>query len=331
MAKAYQHLTYEQRCQIYVLLKRGTSQSTIAMTLGVSQSTISREIYRNSGMRGYRFKQAHKKASTRRHQASSGATKFTSEMQEYIEHLLVFKQWSPEQISGWMKRRYDDISISHERIYQYVWEDKRKGGILYKHLRQRGKKRNKRGHKTPGRGLIPNRRGIELRPKEVDAKQRAGDLEVDTIIGAKHAGAILSIVDRKTKLTFLSLVSKNTAEKVSQALLAELKFIKSAVYTLTSDNGKEFASHQQIAKELEADFFFARPYQSWERGLNENTNGLVRQYFPKKTNLATIEQWQVKQVEYLLNTRPRKTLNYRTPLEVFFEATGINLNYALHG
>lgn len=331
MAKGYRHLTYEQRCQIYALLKRGTSQVTIATMLGTTQPTISREVNRNSGGRGYRYKQAQEKASNKRHKASSLNTKFTSEMKVYVEHLLIKKQWSPEQISGWMKRVYPNETISHERIYQYIWQDKHEGGTLYKHLRQRGKKHNKRGSKIAGRGLIPNRVGIEKRPDIVNSKQRVGDLEVDTIIGSNHNGAILSIVDRKTKLTILSLLPHNTAENVSLAMISSLKSIKDNVHTITSDNGKEFAKHQLIAKELNADFYFAQPYHAWERGVNENTNGLIRQYFPKGRKIATIAPWELKHVEYLLNTRPRKTLNYRTPLEIFFQATGKNLCYALQG
>jgi len=329
MAKAYQHLTYEQRCQIYVLLKRGTSQANIASALGATQSSISREVKRNSGKRGYRYKQAQLKATRRRSQASSGAIKFTTEMIEHIEYLLVKKQWSPEQISGWMKKTYQNASISHELMYQYIWHNKRTGGFLYKHLRCYGKKYNKRRNKTSGRGLIPNRIGIEKRPDVVNAKQRIGDLEVDTIVSAQRKGAILSIVDRKSKLTILSLLSNKTADEVSRAMISALKPIKGDLHTITSDNGKELAGHQKIATDLNAAFYFARPYHAWERGLNENTNRLIRQYFPKKKSIDTIASWEVKYVEYLLNTRPRKTLNYRTPLEVFIAATGKNLNYAL--
>lgn len=329
MAKGYRHLTYEQRCQIYAFLKRGTSQEIIAKLLGITQSTVSREISRNCGGRGYRYKQAQKNASTRRNKASSRARKLTSELKIYIDALLIKKQWSPEQICGWIKRMYPDTSISHERIYQYIWQDKCDGGTLYKHLRQRGKKHNKRGNKKAGRGLIPDRVGIEKRPDIVNSKQRAGDLEVDTIIGPNHNGAILSIVDRKTKLTILSLLPRNTADNVSRAMIQSLAPIKDSIHTITSDNGKEFAHHKLITKELAADFYFAQPYHAWERGVNENTNGLVRQYFPKGRKIDTIATWELKHVEYLLNTRPRKTLNYRTPLEVFFAATGVNLSYAL--
>lgn len=329
--KAYQHLTHIQRCQISVLLKSNISQQEIAKLIGSSQSTISREIRRNSGLRGYRFKQAHHKAVSRRRKASSTPSKFSYEIQIFIEYLLTKKQWSPEQISGWMKRKYGAVAISHERIYQHVWQDKRKGGSLFKSLRQRGKKRNKRGSKAAGRGLIPNRVGIEERPDIVDDKQRVGDFEVDTIVGAQRRGSILSIVDRKTKLTFLALLPRGTASNVSAAMIAALKPIKEKVHTITADNGKEFAMHQKIAHKLNANFFFAQPYHSWERGLNENTNGLVRQYFPKKIPFDILTQRDVDRVEYLLNTRPRKTLNYKTPLEVFFEATGKNLDYALQG
>lgn len=331
MAIGYQHLTYEQRCQIYVLLKRGTPQTEIAKILGVVQSTVSREIQRNSGRRGYRYKQAQKKACARRQKSRSGATKFTPDLEQHIRSLLLERQWSPEQISGRMKKFYGTNSVSHERIYQYIWNDKLKGGSLYHSLRQRGKKHNKRAHKTSGRGLIPNRIGIEHRPDIVTAKQRVGDLEVDTLIGAGRCGALLSIVERKSKLTILSLLSGTTAEGVSRALITSLEPIKENVHTITSDNGREFSRHQAIAQALNVEFFFARPYHAWERGLNENTNGLIRQYFPKGKNLATLDPSEVKRVEYLLNTRPRKTLNYQTPLEVFFEATGKILNYALQG
>ena len=185
-----------------------------------------------------------------------------------------------------------------------------------------GKKYNKRTNKTAGRGLIPNRIGIEERPEVVDIKERIGDFEVDTIVGRRHRGAILSIVDRVTKLTFLVLLTRGTAENVRKAMVAALKPFINDVLTITSDNGKEFARHEDIAQELCADFFFARPYRSWERGLNENTNGLVRQYFPKKTDFNSITQSDVAMVQHRLNTRPRKTLGYKTPSEVFYNATG---------
>ncbi len=320
--KSYQHLTYEQRCQIYTLLKRGESQSAIAQFIGVSQSTVSREMTRNSGKRGYRFKQAHIKACKRRYEASSIPRKLIPSLQVFIEYLLTKKQWSPEQISGWLERIYKKAIISGERIYQHIWQDKARGGALYKHLRRRGKKYNKRGNKLAGRGLIPNRRGIEERPKIVDEKERVGDFEVDTIVGAQHKGSILSIVDRKTKFTFLVLLPRGTADNVTQAMVSALLPIQDYTHTITADNGKEFAQHQIITEQLQANVYFARPYHSWERGLNENTNGLVRQYLPKHTNFATITNQEVSTVQHLLNTRPRKSLNVMTPAEAFHNETG---------
>ncbi len=320
MAKGYRHLTYKQRCQIFTLKQSDNyySQAKIAETLNVSQTAISRELARNTGKNGYDPEEAHIKAAARQSEANSGNIKLTPEVKAYIDYWLKKEQWSPEQISGRSMKQNCGVKLSHERIYQYIWDDKQKGGTLYKNLRRSGKKYKKRGKKTAGRGLIPNRVGIEERPKLVELKSRFGDLEVDTIVGANHQGAILSIVDRKSKLTVLRLLPRGTAENVKNAMVAALKQLEEHVHTITSDNGKEFAQHQEIAKQLNAGFYFANPYHSWERGLNENTNGLVRQYFPKGTNFRTITQLDVDRVEYLLNTRPRKTLGYRTPLEAFF-------------
>lgn len=329
MPKGYRHLTYDLRCQIYALLKRGFSQKQMAKDLQIDQSTISREIRRNKGQKGYRYKQAQEKAIERRKNASSKPCKMTPNLTMFLEQTLCKKQWSPEQLSGYIKKEMG-ISISHESIYQYIWDNKHKGGTLYKHLRCNGKKYNKRQNKSAGRGLIPNRVGIEHRPAIVEQKERVGDFEIDTIIGAKHQGAIVSLVDRKTKLTRLGLLSRYTAEETKDAIIKLLTPIKEHVHTLTADNGKEFAKHVDITEALQANVYFANPYHAWERGLNENTNGLVRQYFPKNYDFTTLTIEQVIHVEYLLNTRPRKSLEYKTPIEVFLQSTGANLNYALH-
>lgn len=328
MPKGYLHLAYEQRCQIYALLKRGLSESQISKDLKVAQSTINREIKRNKGKREYRYKQAHVKAVDRRSNASSRSKKMTPSLSLFLEQTLKEKKWSPEQISGRMKLMTGQ-GVSYERIYQYIWEDKRNGGSLYKNLRRRGKKYNKRKNKLAGRGLIPNRVGIEQRPVIVDEKIRVGDYEMDTIVGARHKGAIVSIVERKTKIARLYLLNRATAEATSSAIVTLLMPIKDHVHTITADNGKEFAQHEHIKEKLEADVYFARPYHAWERGLNENTNGLVRQYFPKNCDFTKLTQADVRKVEYQLNNRPRKSLNYQTPNEVFLAATKLDLNYAL--
>lgn len=225
-------------------------------------------------------------------------------------------KWSPVQISGWLKK-WGKASISHETLYKYIWKDKQEGGVLYKHLRHQGKKYNKRSKGTAGRGCIPGRVDIDKRPPIVEEKSRLGDWELDTIIGAGHNGVIISMVERRSKLTKLAKVSHKTAEEVGRKLIETLGPIKDFVYTMTADNGKEFAYHQMVGIKLEAGFYFAKPYHSWERGLNEHTNGLIRQYFPKTKSFSDITDKEVKEVETMLNNRPRKVLNFETPLEVF--------------
>ena len=329
MPKGYKHLTYEQRCQIYALKQGNLTQKEIAETTGSTQPTISRELRRNKGLRGYRYKQAHENALQRRKQASSIPHKLTPQFISFMEKMICDDQLSPEQISGHLKK-LSGASISHERIYLHIWQDKKNDGTLYKNLRRKGKKYTKRANKKAGRGLIPNRVGIEYRPDIVEQKKRVGDFEGDTIIGAGHRGAIVSIVDRKTKLTKLRLINGARAEETALAMIESLRPIKEYVHTITTDNGKEFAQHEIVATELNTKFFFANPYRSWERGLSENTNGLVRQYFPKGCDFTKLTQEQVLKVERKLNNRPRKTLNFMSPNEEFLRLTGVDLNYALH-
>ena len=326
--KNYHHLTRDQRCQIYALKRRGFLQSQIALDVGVSQGTISRELTRNSGLRGYRIKQAAEFAARRRSANNRIATVMTPPTIARAESMLVGSQWSPQQIAAVLLRDHG-TKVSHESLYSHIWKNKRAGGTLYKHLRQQGKKRNKRSGKNAGRGMIPGRIDIAVRPAIVEAKTRVGDWELDSIIGAKHQGAITSIVERKTKLTRLVLLKSPTAEATHKGIVACLKPLAEYVHTLTSDNGKEFAHHQTISQKLGADFYFATPYHAWERGLNENTNGLVRQYFPKGMDFATLTPAKVRYVEDLLNNRPRKTLGYSSPNEAFAQLTAIN-QYALH-
>lgn len=328
MPKLYHHLTRDQRCQIYALKKRGFTQTEIAADIGVTQSTISREVVRNAGLRGYRFKLAHDLAKRRCSARKGVARVMTPSTIARVEKLLTSHQWSPEQICGALKHECS-TKVSHESIYRHIWADKKRGGKLYLHLRQRGKKRNKRGSATAGRGLIPDRIDIDERPAIVNEKSRVGDWELDSIVGAKHKGAITSMVERKTKLTKLVLLAGRTSEATKEGIIRRLEPLKEHVITLTSDNGKEFASHGKISEKLDADFYFCHPYHSWERGLNENTNGLVRQYFPKGTDFAKLTTADVQRVEDLLNNRPRKTLNYHSPNEVFAKLTATPQNYAL--
>ena len=326
--KGYHHVTRDIRCQIYALKSSGNSLRSIAKQLDVNVATISRELRRNSGKRGYRYEQADTMAKTRRSCASSRAKKMTPEVISLMKEMLI-EGWSPEQISGRFKAE-GIATISHETIYKYVWKHKENGGILYKHLRHRGKKYNKRGAKTSGRGLIPHRVDISLRPEIVELKERLGDFEGDTIIGAKHKGAILSYVDRASKYTILAKLDYKRADLVVKATEHHLKKIPHAIRTITYDNGKEFSSHEEIKEIFEADIYFATPYHSWERGLNEHTNGLVRQYLPKSTDLSKVSHEMVQKIQDRLNHRPRKILNFKTPHEIFIMGFKTDTSVALH-
>ncbi|WP_426416335.1 IS30 family transposase [Aestuariirhabdus sp. LZHN29] len=310
MKKTYQQLTYEQRCQISILKKSGFSQRSIAAAIEVNQSTVSRELARNTGSRGYRHRQAQRKTERRRADAVS-ATKMTMEAIELIESKLRL-EWSPEQISGWLLIEQEQL-ISHESIYLHVWADKQAGGDLYRHLRRQGKRYDKRRNGKSTRGHIKNRVSIDDRPQVVDEKSRVGDWEIDTVIGKGHRGALVTVVERVTKYTLSAQVNSKSAADVTQATIRLLRPIKDIVHTITADNGKEFSYHEKIAKALSADIYFAHPYSSWERGLNENTNGLLRQYFPKGTDLKAIKAIDVRQAVERLNTRPRKGLGFKTP------------------
>ena len=238
------------------------------------------------------------------------------------------ERWSPEQIVFWLQQTRG-VGISHEWIYRMVWDDKRAGGDLWRCLRRRGKKYNKRGAQNAGRGVIPGRIDISERPAVVDKKSRLGDWEGDTIVGLQHRGALLTHVERKSLLTVISKLNRATAKATRNATVRRLKPLCRNVHTITYDNGKEFAAHQNTAKTLKASVFFATPYHAWERGVNENTNGLIRDFFPKGTDFTTIHHTTVAKVERLLNRRPRKSLGFKTPNEVFEALSGRRRNYAL--
>lgn len=316
MTRTYQQLTYEQRCQISALKKSGNSQREIAEVIGTSQSTVSRELARNTGERGYRHRQAQDRTNRRRAEASR-ASKMTLNMIAVIESKLRV-EWSPEQISGWLLSDQKQL-ISHESIYLHIWADKQVGGDLYTYLRRQGKKYDKRRNGKSTRGHIKNRVSIDDRPGIVDEKSRIGDWEIDTVIGKGHSGALVTIVERVTKFTVSAQVNSKSAADVTNATISLLKPFMDVVHTITADNGKEFSYHEKISKELSADVYFAHPYSSWERGLNENTNGLLRQYFPKSTDFKKVDQIEVRRALKRLNSRPRKDLNFKTPAQLMGE------------
>jgi len=311
------HLTFEQRCKLAALREAGATQAAIAAQIGSSQSAVSRELRRNASPGGYGGGAAHEAAAMRRSAASRRPRKMTPQLVALIETKLRRQEWSPQQISSWLELTQQP-HVSHERIYQHIWADKAAGGTLFRQLRRTGKSYNKRGGKTTGRGIIPGRIDIDQRPAIVEQRIRIGDWEADTITGTGRKGAILSLVERTSRYTLLYKLKAAQAEPTTRAIIAKLRPHRCRVHTITADNGKEFALHAQVTRQLGAGFYFAKPYHAWERGLNENTNGLIRQYFPKGTSFAHITQAAVARVQNKLNSRPRKVLGYKTPAQVFF-------------
>ncbi|UZO82106.1 IS30 family transposase [Aquimarina sp. ERC-38] len=316
-----EHLTLEERYKISALLELKTPKKEIAEQLGRDRSTIYREVRRNADNRSgkYNAELAQRKAQ-KRHKDKAKHKVFTPSMEKLVcdglqDHL------SPEQIKG-RAMLEGTPCVSHERIYQFIWQDKKAGGRTYLCLRNKGRKYQKRGGKQAGRGCIPNRRDITERPRVVDKKERIGDLEIDLVIGKDHRGALVTINDRATGMLRMGHIENKSAREVQVKTEELLEDWKPFIKTITSDNGKEFANHQEIAEELDIDFYFAKPYHSWQRGANENLNGLIRQYFPKGSSFAEITKEAVEKVENILNNRPRKRFGYKTPNEVY--ATFIN-------
>ena len=310
----YKHLTREERYQIHALRRQNISPAVIAAELMRSRSTITRELKRNAGVQGYKPARAHERArsrqSTRRNARQFDARQW-SQVHRYLRLHL-----SPEQVSGRLKLE-GPISISHECIYQHIYADKRTGGGLLSHLRCQKVRRKRYASGQERRGTLKNRVSIEQRPAIVDERSRIGDWEGDTVVGKGHQGVVVTLVERKSRYTLAQQRDSRHSAGVTQAVIALLRPYKSQCQTITFDNGKEFAEHAFIAASLGAQVYFAHPYHSWERGLNENTNGLLRQYFPKSTNLRRVTQSEVEEAVYRLNHRPRKCLQYRTPHEVF--------------
>jgi IS30 family transposase len=284
----YKHLDYLKRCKILGMWKAGHTQAQIAKEVGVHQSTISREFNRNmtyvrTKFGSWQYKPDYAQGNTdRRHKEKNKKIKMTKTVDEFIREKIQ-QQWSPDQISGYAKK-HQIFSIGKEWIHQFILKDKEKGGKLYLNLRHQNKKYRKRYGSPKRNGPIKNRKFIDERPKVVDEKNRIGDWEIDTIIGKQQKQAVISIVERLSKKTVLRKVSTRTANAVATATIESLK--KYSVLSITADNGSEFSFHEKISKELNTDFYFAHPYSSWERGLNENTNGLVRQYLKKGSSFA---------------------------------------------
>jgi IS30 family transposase len=304
----YKHLSQVERYQIYALMKAGHDQTQIAKLLDRHKSTISREISRNRGLKGYRPKQACAIATKRSEKCRNAAT-VPPWVAEQAACLLKL-QWSPEQIAG-------KLPVSHETLYRHVYSDKARGGTLWKNLRCQKQKRKRYAGGRDRRGQIPHRRPLSDRPVHIELRKQVGHWECDTVIGANHKGAIVTMVERKSGFSVIVKVSQKTSELVSRAIIEGLRPYMVRVITLTYDNGKEFAGHIQIDQALNSTSYFARPFASWERGSNENFNGLLRQYVPKKRSLNTVTEDEITMIQNRLNNRPRKRLGFKTPAEVF--------------
>ena len=327
----YTHLTEEERYQIDDMRREGFNQASIAIALKRSKSTLSRELRRNEGDRGWRPRQAQLTATERLSARGSANVKRSSiEAWAYAKKQLEQNQWSPEQIAGRLEMK-GMATISHETIYQRVLEDKNAGGTLYSHLRCKKKRKKRYGSARSSRGAIPNRVDIDQRPAIVDSRRRTGDWEGDTIIGAHDGGAVIaSMVERKSRYTVLAKAKNKKTTVVIDSINKRMLPIAELVFTVTLDNGKEFSQHGVMSDTLNTDVYFAKPYHSWERGLNENTNGLVRQYFPKRIPFDSITEYDLQRVVRKLNNRPRKCLGYKTPFEIFSkscEKRGVALRF----
>jgi len=310
----YRQITSHERYVIQALRRQGLSVRAIASQARRAPSTVSREIRRNLSTQGrYSPPKADSYAVARRRRSRRNSH-FDSDDWMLVEQLLAL-DWSPEQVSGWLAL-HRILSISHETIYLRVWHDKRAGGQLWRHLRQAAKRRRKRYRSHDSRGRLPGKRHISERPAEVESRRVAGHWEIDSIMGDDHGRhSALTVVERKTGYLQMGKLARHCAADATARTIELIGRRPGAFKTITADNGTEFHSYQLIETATGVPFYFATPHHSWERGTNENTNGLIRQYLPKRTSMAKITQADLDAIAAKLNSRPRKRLGYRTPEE----------------
>jgi len=316
---SYSHLTIEKRYQINAYKRAGYKNYEIAKEINVHPSTIGRELKRNGGKKfGMYFPVAANNYAVKRSEIQAeNANKILDKNVKVLIIKYIEMDYSPEQTSAVLRIKHN-IKYSLVSIYKFIDQDRANNGQLYTHLRQHGKRRVKYGNKYKGR--IKDRVSISQRPEEVNDKNRIGDFEADTIIGAGRKGAIITIVDRKSMYLKISTPSSKKADETAQKIIQLLQPFKNRIHTITTDNGFEFSDHKTISKSLECAYYFCHPYSSWERGLNENINGLIRQYIPKGSSFDKLTKKEIKRIEDILNHRPRKSLNWKTPYEVFYES-----------
>lgn len=309
-------ITLEERYAIQAMRKQRFSIRAIAREIGRSPSTISRELRRNVRPSGrYSPDVAHSYTVARRRRSRRN-TQFSADEWTLVEQLIGL-DWSPEQVSGWLKRHVL-LSISHETIYLHIWRDKQRGGQLWRHLRQATKKRRKRYRSHDSRGRLPGKRHISERPAEVEAREMIGHWEIDSIMGDDHGRhSALTVVERKTGYLQMGKLVRHCAADAAARTVELIERLPERYLTITADNGTEFHSYKAVEEATGVPFYFATPHHSWERGTNENTNGLIRQYLPKRRSMAHIDQADLDAIAHKLNTRPRKRLGFRTPEECY--------------
>jgi IS30 family transposase len=315
----YRQLTPEERYMLAALRRQGLNQAEIARALGRHRSTVCREVRRNSTRADghYRAFTAQERTNGRRSR-SRRSRRFSARDFALVEGLLC-RQWSPEQVAGYL-RRAGLLAISHETIYRHVWRDKKQGGALYTHLRGARKWRRKRYGAYDSRGRLAGKRLIGERPPEVETRREVGHWEADTVAGSGSKDCVATLVERKTGLVLIGKLADRTADSLSRRAISLIGQHGGRFETVTADNGTEFHDYKRIEGRTGAAFYFARPYHSWERGSNENANGLIRQYLPKGQSMAGLSQHQCNAIARKLNTRPRKRLGFKTPLECFNES-----------
>lgn len=316
----YQQLTYEERITLSILMQQGLSVQSIAKELKRHRSTIYRELKRNrchvtDG--AYRPSKAQRRTRARR--SRSRRNRHYAEKDFDIVRKLLKQKWSPEQVVGHIRRyRLMDRHMSHETIYQYIWRNKAKGGDLWLHLRQSSKQRRKRYKAYDSRGRLANKRHISERPASIESRKTKGHWEIDTVHGRGSSACIVTLLERKTGYVMIGKLANKSTKSLNKKTIKLINRDPGIFKTITSDNGTEFHQYQEIEDKCNTAFYFATPYHSWERGSNENVNGLIRQYLPKTESMAQLTQQQCDRIADALNSRPRKRFNYKTPEEMYY-------------
>ena len=315
----YRQITSEQRYMLAALRMQGLRAAEIARHLGCHRSTVGRELKRNRTPWDGHYRAAKAQEFTNGRRSRSGRNQhFTTSELKKVDELLALR-WSPEQISGRLARE-GGLAISHETIYRHVWRDKKAGGNLHRHLRCAQKQRRKGYGHYDSRGRLAGKRHISQRPTIVDSRREFGHWEIDTVMGTGSKHCILSLVERKTGLLLIGKLASRTCEAMNERAIQIIGANAGPFTTITADNGTEFHKYAAIEERTQTTFYFATPYHSWQRGTNENTNGLIRQYLPRGTSMTQLNQRQCNEIARRINTRPRKRLAYQTPLECFYDS-----------